>query len=355
MFAKKNLVAAAALLAMAGAAQADVKLYGSLDAGFGTVENAHAKNASTRTTQVTSGSMMTSFIGFAGSEDLGNGLKAEFALESFLANDTGANVPNLANGFWSRASNVALSGNFGKVSLGQTDNPLFTSGYTYNPFGSSMTFSPTMRHFYSTDYAALGFDTGWVNSITYESPIVQGFSGVLQFAPKESTAAGMNNSYAAAVSYNNGPISATLNYEKGGRSTAVGSVTAYRADQKVWDLGASFDFGAAKAFAQYTTVKTSSYYNATGPAVVTDTNGAKATIYQVGVSVPVTDKASVLASYGAAKFKDNVTAAQTDRVFSLGVDYFLSKRTDVYAAFANNTATDLASGQTALLGIKHAF
>ena len=75
MFAKKNLVAAAALLAIAGAAQADVKLYGYLDAGFGSVESAHSKTTSTRTTQVISGGMMTSFIGFAGSEDLGQWLE----------------------------------------------------------------------------------------------------------------------------------------------------------------------------------------------------------------------------------------------------------------------------------------
>src|SRR3990167_6339833 len=109
--------------------------------------------------------MMTSYIGFAGVEDLGGGLKAEFSLESFLAADTGKTVPNMnssTSGFWGRGSWVGLSGGFGRVALGQYDNPLFTSGYTYNPFGSSMVASPTMRHFYSGgDFAALGVDTGW--------------------------------------------------------------------------------------------------------------------------------------------------------------------------------------------------
>ncbi|CAH0348098.1 porin [Aquabacterium sp. CECT 9606] len=79
MFAKKNLVAAAALMALVGAAQADVKVYGSVEASFGSFEAAHAAGASERTTEVSSGNMMTSFIGFSGSEDLGGGLKAEFA------------------------------------------------------------------------------------------------------------------------------------------------------------------------------------------------------------------------------------------------------------------------------------
>ena len=209
MFAKKNLVAAAALVAIAGAAQAQVKVYGSVEAAFGSYENA----GGSRVTKVQSGDMMTSFIGISGSEDLGGGLKAEFALESFLAGDTGSNLPNLAGGFWGRGSFVALSGGFGKVAVGQYDNPLFTSGYTYNPFGSSMSFSPTMRHFYynqanvGQSVATTGFDTGFVNSITYESPAVQGFNATLQFSPKET---GTSNSYAASGSYNMGPLSATL-------------------------------------------------------------------------------------------------------------------------------------------------
>jgi predicted porin len=218
MFAKKNVVAAAALLAMAAAAQAEVKLYGYLDAAFGSYENFVENAAGTgftteRTTQVSSGNMMTSFIGFAGSEDLGGGLKAEFALESFLGTDTGSTYNNMAGGFWGRASWVGLSGGFGRVIVGQYDNAFFTLGYTYNPFGSSMTFSPTMVSWYglSGDQlgASLGYDTGWVNSITYETPNLGGFTAAVQFAPKESTGAndGDKNNYALSAAYNAGPLS----------------------------------------------------------------------------------------------------------------------------------------------------
>ena len=62
MFAQKNLVAAAALLAIAGAAQAQVKVYGTVDIGFGSFEAAHAANSSTRTTAVAGGNMMTSYL-----------------------------------------------------------------------------------------------------------------------------------------------------------------------------------------------------------------------------------------------------------------------------------------------------
>ncbi|MBA4109736.1 MAG: hypothetical protein C0487_09100 [Leptothrix sp. (in: Bacteria)] len=368
MFAKKNLVAAAALMALVGAAQADVKVYGSVEAGFGSYENAHVKGgASTRTTQVSSGNMMTSFIGFSGSEDLGGGLKAEFALESFLAPDTGSNLPNLANGFWGRGSFVALNGGFGKLALGQYDNPLFTSGYTYNPFGSSMAFSPTMRHLYSggsiaatplPGFAAVGFDTGFVNSITYETPNLNGFSAIAQFSPKEtsSAVADAQNSYSVGVTYAAGPFGASLTYVKGGQ----GLNTAYLADQKVVDFGTSYDFGVVKLFGQYSSVKTKSIFYAGVPALVSGLD-IDAKIYQVGVSVPVTDKGSVLVSFG--ENKSDVGAALgggefKDRVFSLGYDHFLSKRTDVYAVFSNNTQSNTdnnESGQTFAVGIKHAF
>lgn len=345
MFAKKNLVAAAALLALAGAAQAQVKLYGMLDMAVGSFENAHEKGTSVRATGVESGKMMTSYFGLSGSEDLGGGLKAEFVLESFIGGDNGANITNMANGFWSRGSFVALSGGFGKVAVGQYDNPLFTAGYLYNPFGSSMTFSPTMRHYYALNGfigggtsgdAAVGFDTGFVNSVTYETPSMGGFMATLQYSPKESAAAGSKNSYAASVNYTAGPLSAQVTYVKGGLATA------YLDDQKVWSLGASYDFGVAKAFGQYTTTDSK-------------TNSLEDKIYQIGVSVPLSDKASVMASYGQLKREFDAGGSGKDKVLSLGYNYVLSKRTDVYGVFTNNTATDLESGQTFAVGIRHNF
>lgn len=343
MFAKKNLVAAAALLAVAGAAQAQssVKLYGSVDMSVGSFEGAHTKGASTRVTAVESGKMMTSFIGFAGSEDLGGGLKAEFALESFINADNGSTGPNLAGGFWGRGSFVALSGGFGKVALGQYDNPLFASAYTYNPFGSSFGFSPTIRHIYG-GAASVGFDTGFVNSVTYESPNLAGFTATAQYSPKESAAAGTKNSYAVSGTYAAGPLSASLTYVKGGIVPASGGYQAYSAAEKVWGLGVSYDFGVLKAFGQYTDIKD-------------ETNDNKDKLYQLGVSVPVTDKGSVLVSFGQKKDKTGAGVTTKDELFSLGYDYFLSKRTDVYGVFTNNRQSDKVSGQTFAVGIKHAF
>ncbi len=355
MFAKK-IVAAAALLAVAVAAQAGVNVYGTVDLAVGSFKIPGQKAV----TEVRSGSMMTSFLGFSGSEDLGGGLKAEFALETFLAADTGGTLTNNSNGFWGRASNIALSGGFGKVAIGQYDNPLFTYGYTYNPFGSSMTFSPTMRHYYGlgngnnvtrigatygpAGSAAYHADTGWVNSVTYETPNMGGFAAVLQWSAKESSAAGAKDSFTIGASYNAGPLSIAAAYASVGVGTAVtfpapvGATTAYGPEQKVGTIGASYDFGVAKAFAQYTSVDND----------VT----ADDTIFQLGVSVPVTAQGSIMASYGQDKIKNN---GGKDTIFSLGYDHTLSKRTDVYIALTNEKVTSVKGATSAAVGIKHNF
>ncbi len=368
MFAKKNLVAAAALLALVGAAQAQssVKLYGYMEAAVGSFKAAGDESA---VTKVQSGDMMTSFIGFSGVEDLGGGLKAEFALESFLGVDNGANVSNQAGKFWGRASWVGLSGGFGRVILGQYDNALFVSGLSYNPFGSSMTYSPTMRHFYNLGSTSTKktvnlsqTDTGWVDSITYESPNFAGFTAALQFSPKESSSNTHSNSYTVSGAYNNGPLSVMAVYVDAGTSPTNGKIGAddafaYPTEFRAANLGASYDFGVVKAFGQFTRFK----YYASNPLESSETlidpnlSGiVKADVWQLGVSVPVTASGTVLASYGEAKFKAEDGSAKS-KILSLGYDHALSKRTSVYAAFTREKLTDLDSGRAIAVGVKHNF
>jgi predicted porin len=363
MSANKKLVALAALTLVSGLAQAEtqLKVYGYVEADFGSYKPVTDKStASSTTTKLDSGNMMTSFIGFAGAEDLGGGLKAEFTLESFLAADTGAMLSNQAGQFWGRASWIAVSGEFGRFLLGQYDNPIFTSGLVYNPFGSSMTFSPTMRQYYnlgstysSSTVNLVKADTGWINSITYETPTVAGFNGTLQYAPKESTKGADSSSYALGLAYNAGPLSLMGTYTDAGANTGASSATAaaYPTAFKAGSLNGSYDFGVLKAFAQYTSFK---YDSKSLQTVGNLTAVDKATAYQLGVSVPVTASGSVLASYGAAKYKETGDDA-TSKILSLGYDQTLSKRTSAFVAFTSEKLTDFTSGRAIAVGLKHNF
>lgn len=353
MFSKK-IIAGAALLAIAAGAQAQVKVYGYLDVGFGSYEDFGFNDATDsvtsaeRTTRVESGNLMTSFIGFSGSEDLGGGLKAEFALESFIGVDQGADIKNIAQGFWGRASWVGLSGDFGRVILGQYDNAFFTMGLSYNPFGSSMVFSPTMVSYYSFagfKGASLGYDTGWVNSITYETPNLSGFTASLQVAPKETTAGGdAKNHYALSAAYNAGPLSVMGVYTNTGDTG-----NAYFDRQKNFGFGVSYDFGVAKLMGQYSQVK--SYENG-------ESDG-KVKFFQIGATIPVTSAGNVLVSYGQTKYEAEGGGDAKLKQFSLGYDHSLSKRTGVYAALTNKKLSDFGvdddSANTFAVGVRHSF
>lgn len=364
MFAKKTLVAAATLLAVAVAAQAQssVKLYGYVEASVGSfedftvakdVDGAIIGGTTDRATKVESGNMMTSFIGLSGSEDLGGGLKAEFVLESFVANDTGANVTNMAGGFWSRGSWVGLSGDFGRVALGQYDNAFFTMGLLYNPFGSSMTFSPTMVSYYSLagfQAASLGYDTGWVNSVTYETPNFGGFTASVQFAPKETTAGGdAKNNYAVSAAYNAGPFSVMGVYTSSGENPAVGGFQPYAVRQKNYGLGASYDFGVAVLSAQFSQIKTD----------YAGSDNGKSKFFQIGASIPVTEAGKVMVSYGQTKYENFYVTDGKLKQFSLGYDHSLSKRSGVYAALTSKKLTDFGfedeTANTFAVGLRHAF
>jgi len=364
MSANKKLVALAALTLVSGLAHAQsaLKIYGYLETGYGSYK---AAGDTSPVAKVESGNMMTSYLGFAGAEDLGGGVKAEFALETFIGVDSGSTVPNQAGQFFGRASWVGLSGGFGKLALGQYDNPLFIAGLSYNPFGSSMVFSPTMRQYYnlgSTSSAKstnlVKADTAWINSITYETPTVAGFSGTLQYAPKESANGKDSSSYSVGVAYNAGPLSLMGTYTDAGKTSTVDSNNnptptnkAYPVAFKAASLNGSYDFGFLKAFAQYTSFK---YGSDSLQSIGSLTSVSKANSYQLGVSAPVTATGTVMASYGQAKYKQ-IGDDATNKIFSVGYDQALSKRTSAYAAFTTEKITTVTGGRALAVGLKHNF
>lgn len=311
-------------------AQSSVQVYGLIDLAVGSYETSGAD----RTTGVESGGMTTSYLGFKGSEDLGGGLSAVFALDTFLRADTGDAGRFNGDLFWARNANIGLSGGFGTVKLGRSATPLFVSTLLFNPFGDSFGFSPAIRTFYSPTTKVAG-DTGWSNAIVYSTPNFSGLSATVSYVLKEALQGG---NIGANVMYFGGPLAASLAIQQVKVPFASGKETT-------WQLGGSYNFGVAKAFVQYGQVKE------TGTGIATANTKDK--ILQVGANVPL-GAGSVLASYGVAK--TTPSGEQTKReILSLGYDHFLSKRTDVYAVYMYDKIKSLDSGNTFAVGVRHRF
>ncbi|RZI41890.1 porin [Herbaspirillum sp. HC18] len=112
---KKSLLALAVLGAFAGvaSAQTNVSIYGVADVGIERTKLSPGQS----TTRLSSGIQSGSRLGFKGSEDLGGGMSAIFALEN------GYDISNGALGqgglLFGRQAWVGLNGGFGAVKFGR--------------------------------------------------------------------------------------------------------------------------------------------------------------------------------------------------------------------------------------------
>jgi len=359
---KKLSPALLIMLGLASTAQAEntLNMYGLLDLSFGSVENAHVEGVKARTTSVDSNRMTTSFIGFRGSEDLGGGLKAQFTLESFLRPDTGASGRyGSSDPMWTRNANVALVGSFGKVAVGRTMNLIYGQEIGFNPFGGSFGVSPIVRLTFGGNWInpSSSFnpnveksDSGWSNTVAYYSPNLSGFTGTVVYQAGESADNAEGDSYAVGGTYVNGAFAATLGYQEVQSAEAPKVNFTKGQKQKFGLLGVSYDFGVVKAFGQYGQIKNDGFTSATY------LSAGDIDLYQVGVSIPVTASGKILASYGQGKFKPDASTGDIKHtIVAVGYDHNLSKRTDVYANYIYDDQTDMKSGNTYMVGIRHAF
>lgn len=125
---------AAALTVGAAQAQSNVAMYGIIDAAVETYTNADtAGNSMTRMPSL-GGGMFPSRLGFRGTEDLGDGLKAIFQLENGFAPDTGTQGQNRLFG---RQAWVGLQGKWGQLTFGRNYNMLNISTYDVDIIGPS--------------------------------------------------------------------------------------------------------------------------------------------------------------------------------------------------------------------------
>jgi predicted porin len=335
------LAAASALLAPAAHAQSSVQLMGTVDVFAGGIEMAGDPG---RRAVVNSGGMTTSWFGFKGTEDLGGGLKANFALTSFFQADSGNPGRFSGDPFFSRDANVSLTGSWGGVTVGRALAPNFLPTILFNPFGDSFTFSPLVLHnnvglFNGTGWTATTpSDTGWSNQIAYSTPNFAGLSGNFHYQFGEVADNTGPHNFGFNLLYFGGPFSATAFYERDEISNPnTPAPFAGGATRTDWMVGAAYDFTAVKLFGTYGRAKN-------------DVTPVTARTLSLGVSVPL-GAGKILAGTSRTEYDPGNTRKTT----TVGYDYNFSKSTDVYAMLMRDSITNFDSGTSFGFGIRKRF
>ncbi|MNR90981.1 Outer membrane porin protein 32 precursor [compost metagenome] len=345
--------------ALPASAQTTVQVTGLVDNFIGSVKNSGDTG---RSSVVNSGGLTTSWFGFKGSEELGGGLKAKFNLTSFFrADNGGAGRFDGNETFFSRDANVGLVGSFGEISIGRDLAPHFLPSILFNPFGDSFQLSPLMLHTDVPLFNASGWsnsvagDTGWSNEIIYTTPNIGGLKANFHYQFGEVAGQNGKNNVGANLLYSNGPLGLTAYYQRmqvnnplerspnnvqpGTNVPLPSGLTAAR--QKTWFVGGSYDFAVVKLFATYD--QTSHDID------------LKDRTLQLGSSIPW-GQGAVLASWANTKRDGVAIGGELKRnTASLGYDYNLSKRTDVYAIYMYDKITQRSVGNSVALGIRHRF
>lgn len=209
----------------------NITLYGVFHADVEAIRNDKAL-LTTNATSLNRVVSNASRLGFKGSEDLGDGLKAIYQLEAEfdLTNSNGTPFAKMRN------SNVGLKGDFGTVFYGNWDTPYKEAHTKVELFGNTHIASAinvTGRTAYNTASttaasSTASFNTRQKNVIQYWTPDYNGFQARLAYAPDNTkkgtvTAGGDKSVWSMSATYENDLFYGAYGYEahKDALSTAA--------------------------------------------------------------------------------------------------------------------------------------
>ncbi len=335
---KKTLIALAVLAASgASFAQSTVTLSGGFGLAAGTTTIGEASSGMQIARQ-------TGNINFAGTEDLGGGLKASFQLQTSIGSIATTNGAAAPATLGDRGANVNLMGSFGTLSLGRSASAVRAlwgsiGDVSQLPVVSGLSAGNTAAAATAPVAIAAGdaqarviYGDAYANSISYSSPSLNGFTVSVGVAPSQSTTTNVGDDAATkdtvsyTLGYANGPLAAAVNLTDMAATAAGGA--------KMTTVLVSYDLGLAKVGLTQQSIN----LNAGG------VNPGDA--YAVTAAVPV---GAGLLSFGFGNRKE---AASTDTTYGDGVAqqfvgyrYNLSKRTNMSLVWnkidRTGTATDV--------------
>ena len=364
-----------------------------------------ANTTTGQTTSATANSLgqsaeSTSRLGFKGTEDLGGGNQALFTIE------TGLNPNGNSQVVWNRQTFAGLHKNgVGAVTVGTQYTPMFDvasqtdAGGQNNLVGNAIysgslqsttgTFNPGSSAYAGTVNGATnagagftansgGYNTRATNALLLASDRMYGLKGEAMYATASQTSSqtagtagpfgagqvgGVSNNtmWGASLDYTWNKLQAVAAYQQfksydpaAGASTAAtialangtpNSATASfgsNAFDNTYLMAATYDFGIAKAYLQYITRNVASQ--------IDNSYKSKRSAEQIGIKSQLTPTISAFATYGmgtATLYGQNMPN-NNFRTMQIGTDYYLSKRTNLYAIYGayNQSSNGLSGTQT---------
>jgi predicted porin len=340
-------------------AQSSVTLYGTIDTAITYVHNSSGNQNLWSVGNASNGDLSGTRWGLKGQEDLGSGLKAIFQLENGFNPSTGA----LGQGsrLFGRQAFVGLSGDqYGTVTIGRQYDPLvdMVQGITAdNYFGSAFATPGDVDNYDNSSRTN--------NAVKYVSPVYSGLQveGMYAFGGVAGQT-GSGQTWSAAATYNNGPFSLAAGYfvadnpsVTGAQRTTWGGTSDGTFDGSLINLGyqTAKSINIARVAGQYVAGPFTFGLSYSNSQYKADAQSAFASTekYNTGngfLNYQATPAMLVGVGYSYTKSSGD-TGASYNQV-SVGADYNLSKRTDVYlvGAYSHASGDTLNADGTAVVG-----
>ena len=356
----KKLLPAMIGVALAGgmsAAAADVSVFGHIDTAIVNYDDATSTGPGSDDTNLV---CTTCSIGFKGSEDLGNGLKAIFSLDfqydTTVRNDgdgSSGDGDNNNSGLVDRDQWVGLAGGFGKVRIGTISTVYKSHGAMIDPLYRTA-LQGRSYHLQSDFHNGAGeeLEGRATNTIRWDSADFNGFKlgahYTLDSNENDTPTPEDNNPFGIGGSYENGGILVFADYISNDGSAAQRVPGSNDGEINAWKVGGKYTMGDIAVMGQY---EDGEFDTGAGEEA---TNWHVAGSYTMGNNM-------LYAAYGNYTEETNAGDIEDTDSWTIALMHSMSKRTKAYVGYNNQEDDDpnnngkIVDEDTFALGIKHKF
>ncbi|MEY4428098.1 MAG: hypothetical protein RLZZ182_787, partial [Pseudomonadota bacterium] len=312
-------------------AQFDAEVHGIVDYSYGRFE----PSGLYRTYRVNSNSLSPSFVGGSVRYGFDGGYTVGLNLETFLRFQDLKGGRSDDDPMLSRNNFLLVNTPYGNMRFGRLQSYLFDTTTRFNAFGNSVPFSPAMRQtFAGGNLMGLQGDFYWNRAFSYTSPNLEGFTvNVMQSKGEKKDPASLTG---VNVVWQRGVFSAALSGQQVYLNNGVDDPT----NEKVWQLGVSYNLGFARLFGLHTRT------NDLGLMVHSRSTSA-------GIRLPL-GPGDVIAQAAFGKAR-GVAVERLQQTLSVGYIFPWDSEIDLYVLGMDDRVRDQTRGASVAAGVRWRF